>query len=71
MTNNVWAHKPWWCQPWSILLTGTSWTGGLYLWLGLSWLSVVLAAPVLVWMVFFVGIYPTLVRRADRRTGPG
>ncbi|MFM6357615.1 MAG: DUF6737 family protein, partial [Planktothrix sp.] len=21
-TFNPWNYKPWWCQPWSILLTG-------------------------------------------------
>jgi hypothetical protein len=19
---NLWQHKPWWCQPWTIILTG-------------------------------------------------
>lgn len=21
---SIWTHKPWWCQPWSILLTGVA-----------------------------------------------
>ena len=28
---SFWQHKPWWCQPWTILLTGSSLIGLLIL----------------------------------------
>ena len=27
-SGDLWSHKPWWCQPWSILLTGVVLVGG-------------------------------------------
>ncbi|MFM7236838.1 MAG: DUF6737 family protein [Cyanobium sp.] len=29
--SSFWQHKPWWCQPWTILLTGSSLIGLLVL----------------------------------------
>jgi hypothetical protein len=57
---SVWSKKPWWCQPWSILLTGFSLLGGLYLVFGLNWPLFVLGSPIVVWMVFFLGVYPRI-----------
>ncbi|WP_218080056.1 DUF6737 family protein [Anthocerotibacter panamensis] len=62
---SVWSQKPWWCQPWSILLTGSVLLGGLYRLGGLSWLTLLGGFPIVVWMVFFVGIYPALYARAQ------
>jgi len=56
--SSVWKTKPWWCQPWTILLTGSLILGSLYLFLGISWLSVVLAVPILGWWWLFLIIYP-------------
>lgn len=55
---NIWHYKPWWCQPWSILLTGSAIVGGSW-WLAKTpWFTVVVAVPVLVWMGFFLLVYP-------------
>jgi hypothetical protein len=56
-----WSHKPWWCQPWSIVLTGftliaASW-GLLHLW----WVTLLVSVPVLIWMGFFVLLWPRLM----------
>jgi hypothetical protein len=58
---SVWHYKPWWCQPWSILLTGLTAIGGSWLLLRLVWVTVLVAIPVLTWMGFFLLIYPKLM----------
>lgn len=61
---NPWSYKPWWCQPWSILLTGNGLIAGSW---GLGhrvWLTVLVALPVLAWMGFFLLLWPRLVRQA-------
>ncbi len=55
---SVWQLKPWWCQPWSILLTGIGLIGGSWLLLHRLWLTLLVAIPVLIWMGFFIVLYP-------------
>ncbi|MBD1844977.1 hypothetical protein H6F89_16540 [Cyanobacteria bacterium FACHB-63] len=63
-STNVWDYKPWWCQPWSILLTATGLISGSWLLLRSIWITVVVAIPVLTWMVFFLLIYPKAVAKS-------
>lgn len=59
---SVWHYKPWWCQPWSILLTGTGIIGSSWL-LGRSpWITLLVALPILVWMGFFLIAYPQMMQ---------
>jgi membrane protein YdbS with pleckstrin-like domain len=53
-----WSHKPWWCQPWSILLTGV--TAIALSWLGLHrwWFTLALGVVVLLWWVLFLVLVP-------------
>ena len=46
-TPGLWAQKPWWCQPWSILLTGVAVVVGSWWWLRIWWLTLPLGAAVL------------------------
>lgn len=60
---SIWALKPWWCQPWSILLTGVgvvllSWWG-----LGRWWISLPLALAVLAWWGLFLVLVPAAWRQ--------
>jgi hypothetical protein len=69
MTNSpkatsVWQLKPWWCQPWSIILTGTVLIGGSWLLFHRWWLTGIVAIPVGAWMGFFTLLYPRLVQEA-------
>lgn len=57
---SIWDYKPWWCQPWSIILTGFSLIGGSWLLLSNLWITIVVAIPVLIWMLYFVVIFPKL-----------
>ncbi|MEB3316622.1 MAG: DUF6737 family protein [Cyanobacteriota bacterium] len=64
-----WQHKPWWCQPWTILLTGSlgiALDGLLYvhfstpLWLALPWLLLILA-----WWFLFLVLVPSAANPDD------
>ncbi|HEY9301804.1 MAG TPA: DUF6737 family protein [Phormidium sp.] len=61
---NPWNYKPWWCQPWSILLTGTILISGSWLIWRTVWLTLVISLPVLAWMGFFLLIWPQLMRQS-------
>ena len=61
---DIWNYKPWWCQPWSILLTGiviitSSWLIGKNL-----WISLLVSLPIVAWWVYFFILYPRLVSQA-------
>lgn len=59
---NPWNQKPWWCQPWSILLTGN---GAIFLsWFGFHrlWLTILVGLPLTVWMGFFLIFWPRLMQ---------
>ncbi|MBW4616286.1 MAG: hypothetical protein KME21_24030 [Desmonostoc vinosum HA7617-LM4] len=61
---NPWNYKPWWCQPWSILLTGVTLISGSWLIFKTIWLTILISVPVLTWMSFFVFIWPQLMIRS-------
>jgi hypothetical protein len=56
-----WNYKPWWCQPWSILLTGTSLISASWLLLKTILITVLVAIPLLAWMGFFLLVWPKLM----------
>lgn len=58
-----WAYKPWWCQPWSIVLTGISLIAGSWWGFHSLWVTLVVALPILLWMGFFLLIWPQLMMR--------
>ena len=62
---SLWALKPWWCQPWSILLTGVLVVGGSWWWLRLWWISLPLGAAVLLWWWLFLLVVPAAYRDAE------
>lgn len=61
---SVWSYKPWWCQPWSILLTGTGLIGGSWALSDRIWVVGLVAVPILIWMGYFLLVYPRLFRQA-------
>lgn len=61
---NPWKYKPWWCQPWSILLTGAMLISGSWVLARTVWLTVIVSVPVLVWMTYFLLIWPRLMARS-------
>jgi hypothetical protein len=60
-SSSVWHYKPWWCQPWSILLTGLTTILGSWWLLHITWVTLLVAIPVFIWMGFFLLVYPKLM----------
>ena len=63
-TPDLWASKPWWCQPWSIVLTGVLITGLSWLVLKTLWITIVVSAVILVWWLVFLVMAPAAYRQA-------
>lgn len=55
---SFWSLKPWWCQPWSILLTGVLVIAGSWLLLHRWWISAPVAVAVLAWWGLFLVLVP-------------
>ena len=53
-----WRLKPWWCQPWSIVLTGVAVPVGSWLWLHRWWITGPITLAVLVWWWLFLVLVP-------------
>ncbi len=60
--SNLWALKPWWCQPWSILLTGCAAIAGSWLLLARLWITIPCAGLVLLWWWLFLVLVPASYR---------
>ncbi|MBD2609886.1 hypothetical protein H6G94_01110 [Nostoc punctiforme FACHB-252] len=61
---NPWNYKPWWCQPWSILLTGVTLIVSSWLLFKTIWFTVLVFIPIASWMGFFILIWPQLIIRS-------
>lgn len=59
---NIWNYKPWWCQPWSILLTGIGIISISWLLLKVIWVTLIISIPILVWWIYFLIIYPQMMQ---------
>ncbi|NEP19640.1 MAG: hypothetical protein F6J97_22575 [Leptolyngbya sp. SIO4C1] len=55
---SLWQLKPWWCQPWSILLTGIAVPTLSWVVLHRLWLSLPIALGVLLWWFLFLYLVP-------------
>lgn len=64
--DSIWHHKPWWCQPWSIVLTGMAAMAFSWIWLQLWWLTALVTAAVLAWWGLFLVLVPKAWREASQ-----
>jgi hypothetical protein len=62
---NIWHYKPWWCQPWSIILTGITIIGASWAIAKTIWLTVPISLLILVWWTYFLIILPEMIRRSQ------
>ena len=58
MAESIWSHKPWWCQPWSILLTGVLAVAGSWWLLQCLWITAPVALAVVLWWWLFLVVVP-------------
>jgi hypothetical protein len=56
--SSIWEIKPWWCQPWSILLTGAFVVAGSWLLLQRWWITAPVVIGVLAWWLLFLVVVP-------------
>ncbi len=64
MNPNIWNYKPWWCQPWSMLLVGTAIIAGGW---GLTrnlWVILGLSIVIGLWWGYFLLLNPYLFKKA-------
>lgn len=55
---DMWKTKPPWCQPWTILLTGTAVTAAPTAVFHAKWLSALVAVPIVAWWYVFLVAVP-------------
>ncbi|MEO0541835.1 MAG: DUF6737 family protein [Cyanobacteria bacterium P01_A01_bin.105] len=55
---SLWQLKPWWCQPWSIVLTGVAVPVGVWLLFHRLWLVVPVGAVIVLWWTVFLYLVP-------------
>ncbi|KEF42722.1 MAG: hypothetical protein ER33_04065 [Cyanobium sp. CACIAM 14] len=55
---SLWHLKPWWCQPWSILLSGLIVVGASWQLLHLRWLTAGVALAIGAWWLLFLVLVP-------------
>lgn len=65
VSESIWHSKPWWCQPWSIVLTGIALPLGSWLLLSSVWFTGLLIAGVLAWWWVFLVFVPAAHRQGE------
>ncbi len=66
---SVWELKPWWCQPWSILLTGLAIVAGSWLVLHLWWVTTGVSVVIGAWWLLFLVLMPAAWKRSQASGG--
>jgi hypothetical protein len=69
--DSVWDLKPWWCQPWSILLTGLAVVGASWLVLHLWWITAGVSLVIAAWWLLFLVLMPAAWKRSQAGGGSG
>ncbi|MBL1210165.1 DUF6737 family protein [Geminocystis sp. GBBB08] len=64
-SSSIWKHKPWWCQPWSILLTGIGIITGSWLLFQLIWLTALFFTLICLWWFLFLIFIPYLFTKQE------
>jgi hypothetical protein len=67
---SIWSLKPWWCQPWSIVLTGVAVLLGSWVLVHRWWITAALAAAVLTWWWLFLVLMPRVFSQQRELPGP-
>ena len=57
-TPSLWQSKPWWCQPWSILLTGLVIPTVAWILSHRLWIVIPISVGILGWWFLFLVLVP-------------
>jgi hypothetical protein len=60
---DLWQSKPWWCQPWTIILTGVLIVAGSWLVLHIWWITIPLGILIGIWWLYFLVLVPQMLRQ--------
>ncbi|MGL5034088.1 MAG: DUF6737 family protein [Microcystaceae cyanobacterium] len=60
---NLWQSKPWWCQPWTIVLTGLTAIALSWFIFHRLWLTIPLGLLIGVWWTYFLILLPRLIEK--------
>jgi uncharacterized membrane protein YczE len=60
---DLWQTKPWWCQPWTIVLTGICIILGSWLLFQQWWITLPVALLIGVWWLYFLVLVPRALRQ--------
>ncbi len=63
---SMWEAKPWWCQPWSIVLTGVMVPLASWVLLHQWWITAPVAGVMAVWWLLFLVLVPAQYTAAVR-----
>ncbi len=63
---DMWSQKPFWCQPWTIVLTGVMIIAGSWVLLHRLWITVPVGVVIGLWWWYFLWVMPRLVREMAR-----
>lgn len=63
---NPWQDKPWWCQPWTIILTGMGAITVSWLLFQRLWLTLPLSFVIVIWWLYFLILWPRLLQQLYR-----
>jgi hypothetical protein len=69
-STNLWQSKPWWCQPWTIILTGVLLVTISWLVLHSLWLTLPLSVLIVVWWTYFLVLVPQMLREMAKTSPP-
>jgi hypothetical protein len=64
-SSNLWESKPWWCQPWTIVLTGIIIITGSWLLFHTLWLTLPVAGLIVLWWTYFLIVVPRLLAQQE------
>ncbi len=65
---DFWEVKPFWCQPWSIILSGMMIVALSFLWPHKIWFSALIFSIVLAWWYLFLIVVPANYKSSLRKT---
>ena len=62
---SLWDQKPWWCQPWTIVLSGLITITGSWWLLQTIWITALVSTAIAAWWLLFLVLVPKAYRESQ------